>query len=548
MADESHSVDESTIAGTSQIAEVDASRRGSISVLGRMETRAPNDSVRHDEQHEAKLARRSSENSHDLDSELHLLQTSCETFTCPICLTEFDGTPGSQGFELTASCKHKFCVPCLYAYIHSVLLAGVVKIPCCHFKISDNEEDFHPCNIAIQESDIHRIIFAEGFEKQSILEGWCDKNDHECNENITIAGHAREAQGSKSSEPEQLWTRYKKLQFDHKHGKDVVRRCPKCDEAKLFDVEAMKRHQAKTLAMTSEDSTLVGNRVVSGSIANSNRSMRQIERFLSLLGSGRRTTSDIDRSGDQKMGTKEENYVEKIEETVNGGGDDNQETKLSSDTQSDINVSLPEPSFLNKSNEPIVTCQSCQTEFCYFHSNAHPGQSCEEYHKKTAEQERANLEFASNSLHAKPCPNCGISVSKDGGCNQIKCGNCGTHFCWLCSKTIDDGAFPEHFRWWNVNGCPNMQLDESDEPYRCTMIAARTLSFVQLIVLGVPAFALALATCILCPCVVVASGKNFRERFVNCISFWGSFLSTLVLFPFTCIGKFFLSINSSFPS
>lgn len=23
---------------------------------------------------------------------------------------------------------------------------------------------------------------------------------------------------------------------------------------------------------------------------------------------------------------------------------------------------------------------------------------------------------------------------------------------------IDDGAFPEHFRWWNLNGCPNMQV------------------------------------------------------------------------------------------
>ncbi|KAL7466346.1 hypothetical protein ACHAXS_006646 [Conticribra weissflogii] len=524
--------------------EIDANHRVSNHVLGGTETRGAYNSVQHAEKQEVFLGQRTAENAHDLDSRHHFMQSSFDRYTCPICLSEFDGTPGSQGFELTASCKHKFCVPCLYAYIHSKLTEGVVKIPCCHFKISDNEEDFHPCDITIHEADIHRVIFAEGFEKESILEEWCYKNNHDCNEKLTITGRSKETEGSKSSEPEELWTRYKKLQFDHIHGRDVVRRCPKCDEAKLFDVDAMKKIQAKLQAITSEGSTMATNRAGSGSNASSNRSVRQLERFLFLLGSRGRRNSDGERYDDQKIGTNEENG-EEAEERI-GGGSDELTIKYDPDTKSDTgNSNLLKPNLLQKSKEPTVKCQLCQTEFCYFHSNAHPGQSCEEYCKKTADQERANIEFASNSLHAKPCPNCGISVSKDGGCNQIKCGNCGTHFCWLCSKTIDDGAFPEHFRWWNVNGCPNMQLDESDEPYKCTMIAARTLSIVQLIVLGVPAFALAFATCILCPCVVVASGKNFRERFVNCISFWGSFLSTLVLFPFTCIGKLFMSVNSS---
>lgn len=120
-----------------------------------------------------------------------------------------------------------------------------------------------------------------------------------------------------------------------------------------------------------------------------------------------------------------------------------------------------------------------------------------------------------------------------------------------------------------------MQLDESNEPMRCTILGARLLSIFQVIVLGIPAVVLTLLSIIVCPCVVLGCGTTNRERgeyavaggirytfhptgvcnspvitskvsrklcplpstsVVNFISFWGSFLSSLFLFPFTCLG------------
>ena len=57
-----------------------------------------------------------------------------------------------------------------------------------------------------------------------------------------------------------------------------------------------------------------------------------------------------------------------------------------------------------------------------------------------------------------------------------------------------------------------MQLDESNEPMRCTLLGAKTLSIFQLIVLGIPAVVLTLLSIIVCPCVVLGCGTTNRER------------------------------------
>ena len=125
----------------------------------------------------------------------------------------------------------------------------------------------------------------------------------------------------------------------------------------------------------------------------------------------------------------------------------------------------------------------------------------------------------------------------------MKCSSCNTHFCWLCSAIVDDGPFPDHFRWWNLKGCPNMQLDESTEPRMCTRVFAKVLSVLQLIILGVPSVALSIISMLICPCLVPGCGSNMRERVRNCVSFWGSCLSTVIMLPFTLLG---LLIAASF--
>ena len=39
-------------------------------------------------------------------------------------------------------------------------------------------------------------------------------------------------------------------------------------------------------------------------------------------------------------------------------------------------------------------------------------------------------EFAKNHF-VKRCPNCGIVIEKNNGCNHITCVQCGHQWCWL---------------------------------------------------------------------------------------------------------------------
>jgi len=522
-----------------------------------------------------------------------LSQSGTTTFTCPICLDEnrvVYTTPdsndnnksaapnavnesGSPIFELS-SCNHKFCAACLRTYVRSKLLDGQVDVPCCHFDLSSFEEDFHSCNVLIPESDIYQLIHSMDDCDETDKDEWCcNKDDHD-----SSFSSSKESNKDGNAGGEQLWTKYQKLKFDTHHGKDAVRRCPKCDDAQLFDEESMKEFQTKFLTQNDNDSA-------SGSTANngsndSTRNVNRLERMFNLFRQRQMQRDPVDITGaaasNEKVDEiipppKEEGDVKekdkpkleddiKLSEGVNptstssvdskdkasnsrdGGGSDASTDGKSSETNQNAAEQKETP--LVKSTTPLVTCLTCSTEFCYFHSNAHSGTSkkaCVAYHNKSLDLDRANVEYVNTTLHAKPCPTCGISVSKEGGCNQIKCGSCGTHFCWLCSTVVDDGAFPEHFRWWNLRGCANMQLDEGSEPKMCTILGAKLLSVFQIIVLGIPALVLAFGSMIMCPCFIPGCGRTNRERVVNCISFWGSFLSSMLLLPFTCLGMLLLS-------
>ncbi len=445
------------------------------------------------------------------------------SYTCPICLCEYAAISKKEGldseetnqecipiFTLAATCQHKSCAPCLYAFVQSKLMGGDIEISCCHFDpTASDERGGDRCNVVMAKCDIERLIHMDYFRRNSFVSDW-----------INSEGQST-AQDCNKVASDELWAKFKKLEFDRSHGKNAVRRCPICDEAALFDVDAMKRHQTKFEEISTESAT-------SGATPAGAR-----KGFHRLFGTMRQTqdpnnTPTADSANNSAEGNPADDEEDEEQPTVlePGGG-------LHSEESDDEQIA---ENSLVKSKSPVITCRSCSAEFCYFHSNAHQGQSCLAYHAATSEADRTNIEFATRVLRVKPCPSCGISVSKEGGCNQIKCSSCSTHFCWLCSTIVDDGPFPDHFRWWNLSGCPNMQLDESTEPRRATVVCAKVLSVLQLLVLGVPAVALAIVSMLVCPCMVPGCGRNMRERLINCVSFWGSFLSSIIMLPFTCLG------------
>ena len=64
--------------------------------------------------------------------------------------------------------------------------------------------------------------------------------------------------------------------------------------------------------------------------------------------------------------------------------------------------------------EPIMICNSCSHRFCFLHSDAHRGQTCEFYLEQIASEER---ESATLLEGGKPCPNrsCGVLIQKESG-------------------------------------------------------------------------------------------------------------------------------------
>ena len=76
-----------------------------------------------------------------------------------------------------------------------------------------------------------------------------------------------------------------------------------------------------------------------------------------------------------------------------------------------------------------VRCPDCRQEYCSNCTRAHTvGIRCQEAPRTWREE----LNERWREGNTKPCPECGVDIQKNGGCNAMTCTRCHHHFCWIC--------------------------------------------------------------------------------------------------------------------
>jgi len=107
-----------------------------------------------------------------------------------------------------------------------------------------------------------------------------------------------------------------------------------------------------------------------------------------------------------------------------------------------------------KINEPLqhfsqelsVLCKECKRPVCILCNQGHDQQmSCQEFDKKN------KLDSLVRDS-TKTCPNCGVPICKDGGCNHMTCAACGYQFCWLHLTPWVEGGDCQRNHWATTTG------------------------------------------------------------------------------------------------
>eukprot|EP01029_Cantina_marsupialis_P032323 TRINITY_DN975_c0_g1_i1.p1 TRINITY_DN975_c0_g1~~TRINITY_DN975_c0_g1_i1.p1 ORF type:complete len:389 (+),score=63.64 TRINITY_DN975_c0_g1_i1:108-1274(+) len=137
----------------------------------------------------------------------------------------------------------------------------------------------------------------------------------------------------------------------------------------------------------------------------------------------------------------------------------------------------------NKSKREMK-CEECGVEYCFLHSDAHPNTSCKQFEKNAKKETKRDRKAVKRESVA--CPGCSAPVYKDSGCNHMTCSVCETAFCWLCGRKVSKNVYPTHYKWWNIFGCPKLQMREGLSPnIKCKLFFWRLLFFLGLFI-GVP--------------------------------------------------------------
>ncbi|ETO06363.1 hypothetical protein RFI_31032 [Reticulomyxa filosa] len=181
-------------------------------------------------------------------------------------------------------------------------------------------------------------------------------------------------------------------------------------------------------------------------------------------------------------------------------------------------------------NHPLMACEQCNTQYCFYHSAAHPiEERCEAYESRMLKEDKLNQEVTKN---AKGCPRCKYLIEKSGGCNHMKCIKCSCSFCWLCMQEIEDIPIPNHFKEGN-SGCSGKQFEGMEgefgrPPPRWLVVIVAFFGCI----FALPALAIAMPlACVCFPCAwccetFINSPRQQREcTFVNILGLLFLFIS-----------------------
>ncbi|KAJ5180197.1 translation termination inhibitor protein i.t1.c1 [Penicillium capsulatum] len=126
--------------------------------------------------------------------------------------------------------------------------------------------------------------------------------------------------------------------------------------------------------------------------------------------------------------------------------------------------------------ERVAICEDCNYAFCSVCKKGWHGELVRCYPRRMAEQteeEKATEEYL--RLYTSPCPTCNVPCQKRMGCNHMRCFQCDTHFCYLCSHWLSADNPYRHFndiesrcynRLWDLEGGDGLNPEGAEALHR----------------------------------------------------------------------------------
>ncbi|KAJ5887654.1 RING finger protein [Penicillium taxi] len=137
---------------------------------------------------------------------------------------------------------------------------------------------------------------------------------------------------------------------------------------------------------------------------------------------------------------------------------------------------LGEESQLPPASERLAMCEDCSYAFCRVCKKGWHGELVRCFPRRQAEQteeEKATEEYL--RLYTSPCPTCNVPCQKRMGCNHMRCFQCDTHFCYLCSAWLSADNPYMHFndlksqcynRLWDLEGGDGLNPEGAEALHR----------------------------------------------------------------------------------